>query len=135
MRFMRSHIQINLAWLEEARRLIKVAKYWVERISRWCEEIEAAIDELERMKTSIKNGKTLIDFEEALEVIAKNNKLAAEALRSAKVERFDLGRLWVSHEDAEQASMLNLMSGLIRRALFEHYKVKFRMRILRDSED
>lgn len=65
--------------IEKIIRYLDLGRYWARHAIEWCDCVEEALKELESFRRSARDGCFGLNWESALEEIAKNNQLAAHA--------------------------------------------------------
>lgn len=116
--------------IEKIIRYLDLGRHWARHAIEWCDCVEEALKELESFRRSARDGCFGLNWESALEEIAKNNQLAADALKECEIHRFDMGRLWVQPRNDHATASVRLFSGIVKKILSDRFRHEFRVRII-----
>lgn len=84
-----------------------------------------ALQEFDRLRTAVKKGQHPMDWNAFIAKFEGIHAELAETLKTAQVERFDLGKLELLFKNQDAALHVEFVKGLIANALAEEYGTKF----------
>jgi hypothetical protein len=84
-----------------------------------------ALQEFDRLRAAIKKNRQALDWDAFLAKFEGIHAELADTLKSARVERFDLGKLELLFKSDDAAMHVDFVKGLIANALADEYGSKF----------
>lgn len=108
----------------------RAAQDFVQTIDRMLGAVIVGLEELQRVRRTIKQGSPALDWAAFLAEYEKEDASFAHALRQTSCESFAVGRLELIADDSVILSYLKLCKDRLQRALSDKYGAKFRVKII-----
>lgn len=106
------------------------AKDFVQAIDRMLGAVIVGLEELERMRNTIKRDRQPLDWQSFLAEFERDDAGFVHALRQATCNGFSLGRLEIEAGDSTILTYLKLCKTRLETALSDRYGAKFRVKIV-----
>lgn len=123
----------STAQLEHLISVIDLTAQTLRWLATSADAIKTAIEEVVRFRKSLSRGHTALDFSEFLTALEHKDQELSEYLSSAKIERFELGRLWIRAEEKYGDSLFLFRKNAIVQQLARYYGATFKVRVISDQ--
>ena len=94
-----------------------------------------ALEESCRIRAALNRARVPADYEELLTMLTNSDERLGEALRGAKIDKFELGKLWLTATDPHNWLQLHWGQRDIAEILEQFYSVPFKVKVKQKTND
>lgn len=93
-----------------------------------------ALDESCRIRAALNRARVPADYAELVDMLTKSDERLGEALRGAVVDKFELGKLWLTATDPHNWLQLHWGQKEISEILEQFYSVPFKVKVRQKND-